>query len=129
MYVAGFDRLLRPIGDWSMLTTLCTCSMPSTPSCSPGSVRVSTSRFHSALYRISLIRVLFPDPDAPVMATSLPNGMATSTDLRLFSRAPRMVSAGPVPLRRADGVVIDRLPDRNWPVGDALHWSTCLLYT
>src|SRR5687767_15672449 len=50
---------------------------------------------------------------APVMATSLPNGMVTSTDFRLFSRAPRMVSARPVPLRRADGVRMDRLPDRS----------------
>src|SRR3970040_1907669 len=107
-----------------MLTTLCTCSMPSTPPCSPGRVRVSTSRFHSALYRISLTSVLLPDPEAPVIATSLPSGNVTSTVLRLFSRAPRTVSALPFPFRREDGVAIDRLPERNCPVGDALHAST-----
>ena len=34
------------------------------------------------------MRVLLPEPEAPVMATSCPSGIATSTPLRLFSRAP-----------------------------------------
>jgi len=124
--VAGFDRLLRPIADWSMLTTLCTFSMPSTPSCSPGSVRVSTSRFHRALYRISLISVLLPEPEAPVTATSAPSGNFTVTLLRLFSRAPRTVSALPLPFRRRAGSSIPRRPEKYCPVGDALHFSTSL---
>src|SRR5580658_2990906 len=121
MYVAGFERLWRPIGDWSMLTTLWTPSAPSMPSKSPGNVRVSTSRFQRALYRISLISVLLPEPEAPVTAISLPSGNLTSTDLRLFSLAPRTVSVLPSPWRRRDGVSMLRLPERNWPVGDALH--------
>src|SRR3954453_23251352 len=118
MYVAGFDRLLRPIGDWSILTTLCTCSMASPPSCSPGRGRVSISRFHSALYRISLIRVLLPEPDAPVIAVSVPSGKVTSTLFRLFSRAPHTVSVLPFPLRRRFGVAIRRFPEKYCPVGD-----------
>ena len=49
--------------------------------------------------------------------------MSTFTDLRLFSRAPRIRSALPVPARRCSGVSIARLPERNWPVGDALQAS------
>src|SRR5262245_46208392 len=55
------------------------------------------------------------------MATSWPKGNVTSTVFRLFSRAPRTISALPLPLRRFFGIAIDRLPDRNWPVGDASH--------
>ena len=65
--------------------------------------------------------VLLPDPDAPVIATSMPSGNVTSIALRLFSRAPRTVSVLPLPFRRCFGVAIDRLPERNCPVGDALH--------
>jgi hypothetical protein len=57
---------------------------------------------------MSLTRVLFPDPDAPVMAISLPSGKVTSIDLRLFSRAPLMTIALPLPARRVFGVAIDR---------------------
>src|SRR4051812_533338 len=121
MYVAGLDRLFRPIGDWSMLMTLWTASVPSTESCSPGSVRVSTSFFQSALNRMSLTSVLLPEPDAPVTAMSWPSGNATSTDLRLFSRAPRTEMLLPLPARRVVGVAIERRPERNCPVGDALH--------
>ena len=59
-----------------------------------------------------------------MIATSLPSGNVTSTALRLFSRAPRTTSALPLPFRRCLGVAIERLPERNCPVGDALHAST-----
>ncbi len=36
VYVAGFDRGVRPIGDWSMSIALSRCSSPSTASCAPG---------------------------------------------------------------------------------------------
>ena len=62
--------------------------------------------------------VLLPDPDAPVIATITPSGIVTSTALRLFSLAPRTTRALPLPFRRTLGVGIDRLPDRNCPVGD-----------
>ena len=70
--------------------------------------------------------VLLPDPDAPVMATSCPSGKPTSTALRLFSRAPRTVRTLPLPLRRFFGIAIERLPERNCPVGEALHASTSI---
>ena len=61
--------------------------------------------------------VLLPDPDAPVIATSLPSGNVTSIDLRLFSRAPRTVSVLPLPvpplLRRRDRPLArEELPGR-----------------
>src|SRR3990172_5218821 len=43
------------------------------------------------------MRVLFPEPDTPVMPTNLPSGMRTSMFFRLFSRAPRTRSAPPLP--------------------------------
>ena len=36
VYVAGFERGVRPIGDWSISITLSNASIPSTASCSPG---------------------------------------------------------------------------------------------
>jgi hypothetical protein len=71
-----------------------------------------------------LTSVLLPEPEAPVIATSLPSGIATSTFFRLFSRPPRMVSVLPLPFRRCFGIAIERLPDRNCPVGDAFDLST-----
>ena len=66
-------------------------------------MRVSTRRFHSALYRISLTSVLLPDPEAPVTRRACPAGSSTSMFLRLFSRAPRTVSVLPLPGRRRFG--------------------------
>ena len=37
--VAGFERGVRPIGDWSMLMTLSICSAPSMRLCRPGTSR------------------------------------------------------------------------------------------
>jgi hypothetical protein len=36
VYVAGLDRGVRPMGDWSMRTTLSICSVPVRSSCAPG---------------------------------------------------------------------------------------------
>ena len=72
----------------------------------------------------ALTRSAEGDPDAPVTAISMPNGMVTSTSWRLFSRAPRTTSTCPFPLRRWFGIAMVRLPDRNCPVGLALHAST-----
>ena len=38
VYVAGFDRGVRPIGDWSMSMTLSRYSMPSIRLCLPGAI-------------------------------------------------------------------------------------------
>ena len=79
VYVAGFERGVRPIGAWSMSITLSKQSIPSTASCAPGFVRVRLSRFASALNTISLTSVDLPEPETPVTATSLPTGNSTST--------------------------------------------------
>ncbi len=53
------------------------------------------------------------------MAMSLPRGSTTFTALRLFSRAPADGQLGAVALAAAAlGVAIDRLPERNCPVGE-----------
>jgi hypothetical protein len=39
VYVAGFERGVRPIGLWSISMTLSICSMPSTRSCRPAGSR------------------------------------------------------------------------------------------
>jgi hypothetical protein len=44
MYVAGFDRGVRPIGFWSMSITLSKTSIPSTEWWSPGFTRILFSR-------------------------------------------------------------------------------------
>ncbi len=38
VYVAGFDRGVRPIGDWSTWTTLSRFSRPVTRLCRPGTL-------------------------------------------------------------------------------------------
>jgi len=49
VYVAGFDRGVRPIGDWSMSITLSKTSIPSTDSWSPGLTRILCKRLASDL--------------------------------------------------------------------------------
>src|SRR5574339_309603 len=85
VYVPGFERGVRPIGDWSMLMILSRCSTPSMRSWGPPEVRAPMSCAASSLYRMSLISVDLPDPLTPVMHTSLPRGMLTSICLRLFA--------------------------------------------
>ena len=117
--MAGLDRGVRPMGDWSMLTTLSTLEMPSMESQSPGRSRARYRVWASFLYRISYIRVLLPLPDTPVMQTSLPSGISTSMFRRLFWRAPRMVMDLPLPSRRSFGTGIRLNPPRYCPVSDS----------
>ena len=91
-YVAGFDRGVRPIGDWSMLMTLSRCSAPSTVLCRPGTTFDLYTRCMSAWYRMSLTSVLFPLPLTPVTATKHPSGNPTSRFCRLCSWASRTTS-------------------------------------
>src|SRR5215467_12995363 len=65
VYVAGLLRREPRIAPWSTVTT------PSLPDTEPW------------------ISELFPDPATPVIATSTPSGMSTSTPLRLLVLAPR----------------------------------------
>jgi hypothetical protein len=88
MYVAGFDRGVRPIGDWSTLMILSSCSIPRIRLCAPGRCRERCSLFESALCTMSLISVDLPEPDTPVTAVNTPSGSLTSIDLRLCCVAP-----------------------------------------
>jgi len=117
--VAGFDRLLRPIADWSMLTTLCTCRRRP---------RVVLARQRARVHQALPTRLVQDLVDqrtlaragGAVIATSAPSGNRTSTLLRLFSRARARFIVLPFPLRRRAGVSIPRRPERYCPVGDAL---------
>ena len=120
VYVAGFDRGVRPIGAWSTSTTLSRNFMPSTWRCRPGSALARCRCWASDRSKMSFTSVDLPDPDTPVTAIRHPSGNETSMSLRLCSRAPRTVTTSPSPGRRRAGTGIDRLPDRYWPVIDAL---------
>ena len=109
--MAGFERGVRPMGDWSMATTLSTCSTPSMPACWPGVVRARWTLASIDCSRMSLTSVDFPEPDTPVTATKRPSGKATSMPWRLCSRAPRTTRCSPDPARRLSGTGIERSPD------------------
>ena len=72
-----------------MWITRRSCSAPSNKSYGPGISRAFCRTCASAGDRVRVIRLLLPEPLTPVMQTKVPNGKATSTDLRLCSRAPR----------------------------------------
>src|SRR2546425_8810348 len=82
----GFDRGVRPIGDWSTRTTSASASHPSSARTSPtGSPRCCFAvcapwrRASSWRYSTSCTSVDFPDPETPVTAVSVPSGMRAST--------------------------------------------------
>src|SRR5262245_37369597 len=77
VYVAGLDRGVRPIGDWSTPTTLSTWSSPETLVCRPGTRRAPLIWLARTEYRMSLTSVDFPEPDTPVTATNCPSGNGT----------------------------------------------------
>ena len=61
---------------------------PSIRLCFPGIVLARFNSFASFLYKISLMRELFPEPETPVTQVITPNGIFTSIFFRLFSCAP-----------------------------------------
>ena len=62
------------------------------------------------LYKISLIKLLLPDPLTPVTQLNLPNGISTSISLRLFCLAPLIISDLPLPFLRVLGTsIVSRL--------------------
>ena len=72
---------------------------------------------------MSLIRVDLPEPDTPVTDTKQPSGISTSMPFKLCSRAPRTTSHSPRGSRRMAGTAIERLPERYWPVIEALQFT------
>src|SRR5690625_7940124 len=87
VYVAGFDRGVRPIGDWSILIIFSICLIPFTFLCLPGLCFPRYRFFAKDLDNISFTNVLFPEPDTPVTTVIKPIGNFADTFLRLFSAA------------------------------------------
>ena len=124
MYVAGFDRGVRPIGDWSMSTTLSRCSSPSMRSWSPGLTLVAPFRSRASASRmISLTSELLPDPDTPVTHTNLPSGRPTVMFARLLCRAPTTVSQLSLPAS-----VVDARAAGDCRVGPARRLASAVVF-
>ena len=64
--VAGFDRGVRPMGDWSIRMTLSMFSAPDIALWSPAFSRDRYSCRASARYRMSFTNVDLPEPETPV---------------------------------------------------------------
>ena len=86
--MAGFERGVRPMGDWSISITLSIRSIPSMARCFPGRSRAPQIRAASAGYRICVTRLDLPEPLTPVTATKRPSGKATSIVAQVVLRAP-----------------------------------------
>ena len=116
MYVAGLDRGVRPIGDWSMAISLSRCSSPSIRLCAPGSPNPPFKSRRRASTRMSLTSELLPDPETPVTHTSVPSGMSTSMPFRLLCRAPTIRSRLSPTGRCCWGTSMRNFRDRYCPV-------------
>ena len=87
VYVAGLLLGVRPIGDWSMSIILSKYSAPSIFLNFPGTSLDLYNSLWSPLYKISLTKVLLPDPETPVTTFKRPCGKSTSIFFKLFSFA------------------------------------------
>ncbi len=124
VYVAGLERGVLPMGDWSISTTLSRCSKPKISLCLPTGFFAPFSSLARCLYKISLTSEDLPDPDTPVTAINLPKGKCTSMFFRLFSAALRTTSSLPLPSLRVSGTRIFRLPLKYCPVTDSAQAFT-----
>ena len=68
---------------------------------------------------MSFTSVDFPDPETPVTTVITPSGNVTSRFLRLFSFAPRIVSAAPFACRRSGRIAIEVRPEIYAPVSES----------
>src|SRR5690606_22596769 len=117
--VAGLDRGVRPIGDWSMSTTLSNRPRPSTERNGGGGCEAPLVPLAATADRVSLIGDDFREQDPPVTTVNSPLGMTRSTSLRLLPLAPsRRSSSLGFGAWRVAGISIRRLPDRYWPVSE-----------
>lgn len=87
VYVAGFERGVLPIGDWSMFIILSIFSNPLTSLHFPGFSDEPFSSFAIVLYNTSFTSVDFPEPETPVTHVNTPSGNLTLMFFRLFSVA------------------------------------------
>jgi len=79
----------------------------------------------SAGASVSVTSELLPDPDTPVTTVSEPRGIATSTDRRLFWRAPITVMWPRSADRRCVGTGMVSSPDMYRPVSDSAQCEAC----
>ena len=87
VYVAGFERGVLPIGDWSILIILSIFSSPLISLHFPGFSDEPFSSFAIVLYNTSFTSVDFPEPETPVTHVNTPNGNFTLIFFKLFSVA------------------------------------------
>lgn len=88
VYVAGFERGVLPIGDWSILIILSIFSSPFTALHFPGFSFEPFNSFAIVLYKTSFINVDLPEPETPVTHVNRPSGNLTLIFFKLFSVAP-----------------------------------------
>ena len=101
--------------------------------CFPGIVLARFRSLARRLYKISLTRELFPEPETPVTQVRMPRGIFTEIFFRLFSLAP-VTASQPLGLRLVSGTGTCILPLRYCPVMDsstsiiswAVPWATTL---
>ena len=99
-----------------MFITLSIFSIPTILSCLPGNSDELYSSFDKALYNISLINVLFPEPDTPVTQVKTPSGIFTLIFFKLFWQAPFISIDFPFDFLRLLGTLICLLPLKYAPV-------------
>src|SRR3989344_8102181 len=91
VYVAGFERGVRPIGDWSIRMARPRYSVP----VNVLQLKISAERYLRSkrackfLYKISYTKDDLPEPDTPVTVMSRPSGISTSMFLMLNTLPPR----------------------------------------
>ena len=88
VYVAGFERGVLPIGDWSIFITLSRFSVPLISLKLPYFVCALFSFTERYLYITSFTREDFPEPETPVTQTISPSGISTFIFFKLFAYAP-----------------------------------------
>lgn len=66
VYVAGLERGVLPIGDWSIFIILSIFSSPFTSLHFPAFIFEPFNSFAIDLYNTSFTKVLFPEPETPV---------------------------------------------------------------
>ena len=119
VYVAGFERGVLPIGDWSIFIILSTFSSPFISLHFPGFSFEPYISFATVLYNISLTSVLLPEPETPVTQINCPNGNFTFMFFKLCSVAPLTSIAFPLDFLLFLGTKICFLPLKYCPVIDS----------
>ena len=110
--MAGLERGVRPIGDWSMSMTLSIWSTPSSFLYGPTTRLERCTALVSAGASVSVTSELLPEPETPVTTVSVPSSILAETFLRLFAEAPVILICPLRGLRRFSGRRIWRSPVR-----------------